>query len=250
MENLERAAETTTFATTSWSLVARAGGGAGGTTPQRDSLGVLLKRYLPAMRAYLDGQRQVPPDRVPDLLQGFVADKIIEQNLIAQADRQRGKFRSFLLMSLKRYVIDEHRRREAAKRSPEGALTTLESAAEVAINDEPSRNFDLAWARELVNETLQRMKRECERSGRTDLWEVFDCRVVGPAFLGTAPLEYDHLVERFGLPTPLHASNLLTTAKRMFARTLRSVAAEYADDDQLVEEEIQDLLAIVSLGRA
>ncbi len=242
--------ENVSFATTSWSLVARAGGVAGETMLQRDSLGVLLKRYLPAMKAYLDVQRHIPTDRVPDLLQGFVADKIIEQNLIAQANRHRGKFRSFLLLSLKRYSIDEHRRLDAAKRSPEGTLTSLEGAAEVLVDDDPGRRFDLAWAQELVNETLMRMKTECERSGRQDVWEIFDCRVVGPAFRSTTPVSYDQMIERLGLPTPLHASNLLTTAKRMFARVLRAVTAEYAEDKEQVEDEIRDLLSVVGASRA
>jgi RNA polymerase sigma-70 factor (ECF subfamily) len=116
------------FPATRWTLVARAGQGS--APVKREALGVLLERYLPALRAYLVARRHLPRERVEDILQGFVSDKILEQDLIAQAQPEKGKFRSLLLVALNRYLVGQIRREKAQKRSPRGS--------EVAsLGDEP-----------------------------------------------------------------------------------------------------------------
>ena len=91
------------------------------------------------------------------------------------------------------------------------------------------------------------MQKQCEDSGRPDIWGLFDSRVLAPSLGGTDPLPYEQAVERYGFQFPAQAFNVLTTGKRMFARVLRSVVAEYAEDEQEVETEIRELRAI--LGR-
>jgi hypothetical protein len=83
-----------------------------------------------------------------------------------------------------------------------------------------------------------------------EVWVIFECRVVKPAFDGIEPMPYEVLIERFGLQSPIQAFNLLTTAKRKFARILRSVAGEYAGDPQLIDQEIDDLKSILSMAGA
>src|SRR4051812_38640775 len=87
------------FPMTQWSLVARAGQP---PAEARAALDVLLRRYAPALRAHLLLDRRMSGDRskAEDVLQGFVADKVLERNLIALADRERGRFRTFLLAAL------------------------------------------------------------------------------------------------------------------------------------------------------
>ena len=78
----------------------------------------MLKQYLPALRAHLISEKRFAIELAEDLLQGFVADKIIEQNLLEHAREGRGKFRSFLLTTLNNYVISKHRSETAATRAP------------------------------------------------------------------------------------------------------------------------------------
>jgi hypothetical protein len=70
--------------------------------------------------------------------------------------------------------------------------------------------------------------------------------VLRPSVDGTPPLPYDQLVARFGFRSPGQASDVLMTAKRMFARTLRAVVGEYAEDEQAVEDEISEVRAILA----
>jgi RNA polymerase sigma-70 factor (ECF subfamily) len=241
------------FPQTQWSLVRRAGAGNGTARGGGDHLDVLLRRYLPALSTYLRCQLRIAAGEADDLLQSFVAEKVVQYNLIARADQGRGRFRTFLLCTLRNYVLQRRRDEGAACRSPDrGPPMALSDTPDMATGDAgPSEQFDIAWARETVAAATGRMRAECERAGRADVWTIFDERVVRPAFEGVAPAAYEELVGRLGLATPLQACNLLTTGKRMFARCLREVVGEYAGDGASSadpEQEIADLRAILASG--
>ena len=109
----------------------------------------------------------------------------------------------------------------------------------------PDESFDIPWARQVLHEAMRRMRTECHHIGRFDIWDVFESRIVAPALEGGDPVDYQTLVNRHRLQSPMQASNLLMTAKRTFERTLRSVISEYADEDQ-IEAEIIDLRQILA----
>ena len=230
------------FPTTHWSLVDRAGVADG------EALGRLLARYLPALVAHLVHGKRLPPEEAEDLVQDFVAGKILQKNLISRADPDLGKFRTLLLTSLDRFLIDQIRAKKAKMRSPgEGKVVALgDGEPQLEATAASSDAFDLAWARRVLAEVLRRMQDECDRSNRMDVWNVFDARLLGPVLQGSPPLDYDVLVERFGLASPSQAANLLVTAKRMYARVLRSVVAEYALGEEEIEAEIMELKSILA----
>ena len=241
------------FPMTPWSLVARAAndGTEGAAATMREALGVLLQRYLPALRAHLTLHRRIAPDQADDLLQSFVSRKVLEQRLIARSDRTRGRFRSFLLKALDHYVIDQLRQ----TKSRGGAPAQLDELQELDLADddadaEPSQAFDRAWAKEVVAEAVRRMRAECQRTSRPDVWGVFEHRVLAPSLHGAEPLPYEQLVKTYALDSTAQASNVLMTAKRTFARMLRSVIAESAEDDAEIEEDLKDLKQILAQGPA
>jgi RNA polymerase sigma-70 factor (ECF subfamily) len=237
------------FPTTHWSLIGRAG--TVDPAVKRQALGELLTRYMPAIKAYLTVKRHVAPDQVDDLFQGFVTSKVLEQDLIAHADRHKGKFRTWLLTALDRYVISDWRHRSAVKRGGRGgeSLSTPKNQGLPAATASAPEVFDLAWARALLAEVLRRMRAECEESGTAYLWGVFESRVLVPTLEGAPPLPYNELVARFGFASPVQASNALITAKRTFARILRAVIAEYAGADEF-EAELRDLQQILARAGA
>lgn len=233
------------FPTTRWSLVLRAGGGEAGEA--RVALDELLRRYFRPLRAYLLHCRSLPEDEAEDLIQGFIADRILEQELIAVADPQRGKFRTFLLCALDRYVVDRLRYQGRLKRQASGTVLTIEQAGDVAGRDgDPRAVFEVEWAREVLGRALRAMRRQCEAGGREDLWLIFEGRVLGPTLAGQPPVPYSQLAQRAGRSAPEQGPNLLVTAKRMFQRSLREVIGEYAADEAEVDEEIADLERILS----
>ena len=203
------------FPVTPWSLVGRAVNAT--VESRRQSLGQLLYRYMPALRAHLILQKRFKPDRADDLLQGFIADKVVAQEVIAYADKERGKFRTFLCTALDHYAVSEIRRDRAKKRSPDDGLADIDATPDAAHPDSsPADSFDVEWARTVVTQTMDQMRTECEKSERADLWQIFDARVIGPTIRGEEPSDYETLVKRTGATSPLQLSNLLVTAKRMF----------------------------------
>jgi RNA polymerase sigma-70 factor (ECF subfamily) len=235
------------FPVTDWSLVGRAARDS--AESQREALGLLLIRYLPALRAHLAHRKQFSPDKADDLLQEFVTSKILERDLLARARHDMGKFRTFLLTALDRFVINRIRDEQASKRSPGyGKLVSFGDRADhIVADDDRADAFHVAWARNVISQALERMRLECAQSGRSDLWEVFQCRVVGPILHGEEPVDYQELVRRCGFRSPMQASNALITAKRMYARVLRAVIGEYARDDAEIDSEIDDLKNILAL---
>lgn len=257
------------FPATHWSLVARAGDA--DTQVRREALVELLRDYLPALRSFLQVTRRVPPGEVDDLLQGFLADKVIEEGLMPRADPSKGRFRTFLLAALNHYLINQtvHDNRQK-RRHPSGPDVSLDSggsdphdtfagaACGAAVDPQslpdphavdPAALFDAAWARQVVRQAVERTEAECRRSGRPDVWSVLEARVLRPRLEGAEPVPCHQLVGRFGIASPEAVSNLLTTAKRMFARNLRAVIGGYEPDPAAVEAEIADLRAILARGR-
>ena len=236
------------FPTTHWSLVARAGQDAAET--RREALEQLLRRYLPALHAHLVHTRHVPPDEADDVVQEFVASRIIEKGLLGRADRDLGKFRTYLLVALDRFLIDLRRRQGARKRSPGGKTLSALGDDDHAVAAPPAADaFDAAWARTVINESLEQMRAECTGSGRADVWGVFEARLLAPLLHGAEPTDYEELVGRLGLASAAQASNVLMTAKRMFARIIRAVIGEYAVEEEEIESEIRELYAVLGRGQ-
>jgi hypothetical protein len=235
------------FPTTHWSLIGQAGG-EGGDNAHRAALSELLVRYLPSLRAHLVIKKRIDVHEAEDLVQGFVANKVLERNLVGMAEAGRGRFRSLLATALDNYVANERQRHAAKKRAADRASSLDEPHQEqLASHDQPpSNSLDVEWGKQVLSEALRRLRAECQVTGQLARWQVFELRVLKPVFEDRQPLPYDEVVDHCGFLSPTQASNALITAKRAFARVLREVVAEYAQDEQEVEEELRDLRLILS----
>ena len=87
MLNGDEAAVAGSFPTTQWTLI---GNAARASDPERrrEAMGKLLERYLPSLR-HAVSRIGAPPDQVEDLLQGFICDRVIQQNILSAADQAR-----------------------------------------------------------------------------------------------------------------------------------------------------------------
>lgn len=227
------------FYTTNWSMVDKA---AEPSEQQHVELGTLLNRYLPALRAHVRRKWGYGENESDDVLQSFIGDKILEKSLVAKADRSKGKFRTFLCTALDHFIISEHRKTSKAKQQP----LAEEDMGQTDAMDEV---FVQQWAREVINEAIDRMQKECQKKDRLDVWAVFDCQILQPTLQDAKPLAYEDFVGRFGFQSAVQASNVCITAKRMYQRALRGVVAEYADPSQ-VDAELRDLFEILSQSGA
>ncbi len=227
------------FPSTRWSLVGRAG--AEDDNIRASAITELLIAYQPGLRAFLIHLRQLPPDEVDDLLQDFVADKVLVGGLIRCANQGRGKFRNFLLKSLSNYVTTKLHKQATSNK----AVNELDE--NIPSNTADNQDiFDWYWAQQLIQDVLCAMKSECNENGRLDMWDIFRYRVVEPALNGAEPMAYSELINQLNLASPRQAMNLLASAKRMFIRNLRSTISQYLHNESEVDAEIAELRAIVS----
>ena len=215
---------------TRWTLIGRAAAAKpDGAAEARSALDELLRLYLPVLRGHLLGTLRIRPDRADDLLQGFLADRVVERNLVAYADASRGRFRKFLLTALNRYVTDAFRRESAAKRQPAGRPpVSLEAVVEPA-GDEPTAadRFDRLWANEVLAEVMRRTRAVCTGSNRMAVWFVLESRILLPVTAGLPPVPHATLAQRLNLQDAAQSASLLTSGKQLFTQVFRQVVLEY-----------------------
>jgi RNA polymerase sigma-70 factor (ECF subfamily) len=155
------------FDTTRWSVVLRA---RGGPAEARAALEVLCRTYRPPVLAFVRS-RGYAADAAEDLTQAFFA-RFLERAWHSAADPGRGRFRSFLLTALKRFLIDTSFEAAALKR---GGAFRFESLDEDAVEDSaagetPDSVFEREWARAVLSAAFGRLRAEAEQAGKLDLF--------------------------------------------------------------------------------
>jgi RNA polymerase sigma-70 factor (ECF subfamily) len=210
----------------------------------------VIHKYWAALRIYLVCLLARFPNHrneADDLLQDFIMKKILQPGWLENADPNKGRFRDFLKSSLRNFVVGEVRTREAEKRGGKTSSVPLEDLEQELAGPEPNADsFDIAWLRMLLAEALEQMERGCGASENQHVWRIFHTRIIQPALEGAEPVSYETLVAQCGFKSPSQATNALATAKRMFARHLRTVIAQYETGDQAVRAELDALQLFLS----
>ena len=202
----------------------------------------LIRLYWEPLKVFLAATFPSLRDQADIMLQDFAEDKLLKEGWLRRADQTRGRFRDFLKTSLRHFVLDRLNRAEV--KNPPISIEELQQ--ELPQPDSPSEEFDLAWARTVLAETLRRMEADCKDPGedqprRGYIWEMFRIRLLEPIFNDAAQPSYDQLVDQFGLKSPTKASNTLLSAKRIFKAHLSKVIKEYAGQGTAAAIETQAL---------
>lgn len=214
----------------------------------------LCERYWKPVYSYLRFRGQ-SHDSALDLTQAFFTEIVFDRELIAKADRSRGRFRTLLLTALDAFVHQEHRRRRAQKRSPAGGVSSLfdEEGEVLAVCSKaatPEDAFAFAWAAALVQEVVAHVGAECLADGLQPHWRAFEARVLDPLLRGSEPVDPAALCEELDVQSPSRISNMVITIKRRFRSALRDRIRRQLRPGEDVEEEIRELLEILSVPRA
>jgi DNA-directed RNA polymerase specialized sigma24 family protein len=221
---------------------------------QQAALEELLRRYWKPIYCFLrcKGYHE---EKAEDVTQGFFHEIVLGRNLIRQAQRAKGRFRTFLLNALDRYATSVHRAERAKRRVPEGGLLSVESIERLRTSEPihcttPVGAFDYAWASALLDCVLADMARECREAGEAIHWEVFRTRVLLPIMNGTEPCPLTKLCEKHGVSSRKKASNMVITVKRRLRGVLRRHLRQFVGSDSEIDEEIRDLMKIFRGGAA
>lgn len=144
------------------------------TTAARAALEELCRTYWPPLYAYVRRSGRSPHD-AEDMTQGFFA-RLLRLDSLATVAPERGKFRAFLLASLKHFLADEHDFAHAQKRDAGLTFSLDATVAEEryrAVPDEaltPDQVFERQWALTLLETVMQRLECEFEAAGKSRLF--------------------------------------------------------------------------------
>ena len=190
------------------------------------------------------------PEDAQDLTQGFILS-LLESNALATADRNRGKFRTFLLAAFCNNLSKAHRARTAQRRGGEIAFVDLhdpeaEAAFAAHLRDPvtPEVEFDRNWALATLEGVMLRLRSEYDAAGRRSLFEAIQPHLSGAA----GRPGYAQIGTALGL-----SENAVTVAmhrmRKRYGQLLReTIASTVADGD--ADSELRHLIAILSSEHA
>jgi len=233
------------FLTTRWSVVLRAG--RAGAADQaaagegRAALERLAESYWAPLHAYVR-RRGYDEEAARDLTQDFFA-RLLERRDVATAAPELGRFRSFLLTALQRFLVNAEERARAEKRGGGRRPLSLDAhagearaAPEPAHADTPERVFERAWAEAVLARTLLRLAEDYGARGKGALFAALREHLV--AGEGGAP--YAELGRGLGLSEG--AVKVAVHRLRARYRTqLRREIADTVEDAADVDDELRRL---------
>lgn len=235
------------FATTHWSVVIAAGGT--DSSQAERALATLCEDYWYPLYAFVRRQGH-SPDRAQDLTQAFFA-RFLEKHDVRQARPERGRFRSFLLASLKHFLANQADFAHALKRGGSQPVLPLEfEDAERRYSVEPVENvtpehvFERRWALTVLDRALIGVRQRWIGAGKGDLFD----RLKGCLTVDPSTPSYQAIAAEFDM-TDGAVKVTVHRLRRQFQDVLRSEIAKTVEFPTDVDDEIQFLLAALG-GRA
>ena len=223
------------FDTTRWSVVL---GTQGTGADARAALESLCRTYRPPVLAYIHG-RGYASDIAEDLTQSFFA-RFLELGHYAQPDPSRGRFRAYLLTSIKHFLINAEVEAHRVKRGGRIQFESIDpneadSVLPADAND-PERAFEQAWALAVLDAALRRLRTETQLAGRGALFDHLR------DFLAEQPDEADYTRVAAALNMRRNTVAVSVHRLRHRLRTLvREEVAETAADQGALELELREL---------
>jgi RNA polymerase sigma-70 factor (ECF subfamily) len=229
------------FVTTHWSVVLSA---QDQDSPRSvEALELLCRTYWYPLYAFVRRQGRSPHD-AQDLTQGFFA-RLLAKNYLKSAACEKGKFRTFLLVSLKRYLAGEWDREHAQKRGGYAPVLSIDQdlaesrfAAELAHRLQPDVLFDRQWAMTLIERVMTRLQEEYLASGRAKLFE----HLRGCLVKDESAQPYAEIAAQLNL-TEAAVKMAVHRLRARYREILRAEIADTVSGPEEVEEEIRHLFS-------
>ncbi|MEO7598938.1 MAG: sigma-70 family RNA polymerase sigma factor [Opitutus sp.] len=229
------------FVTTRWSAVLQMRGAA--SDESRNALQQLCRAYWYPLY-WFSRRRGLRPHDAEDLIQSFFAH-LLEKEVFARADRERGRFRTFLLSALKNFEFNERARSNTLKRGGREEFVSIDDfQAESRYEQEPSsdlspeRLYDQKWAASLLAHVLETLRLEYAASGKPAMFEELRHLLWG----GRGPTSYETIAARLGT-TEGAIKVAVHRFRARFKEQLHHEVAQTVEDPSAIEDELRHLLA-------
>lgn len=218
------------FPNTQWTELARAS--LHGDAAGRAALEALCRNYWEPVRRFVL-QKGWAQDEAADLTQSFFL-WLMEKGTLHRAEREKGKFRSFLQGVLNHFLLTERDRRRAAKRG--GGLEHEEldeQAAEAATGSGAEREFDRQWALAVMQSALQKTQAECCARRGEEYWEVMGVYIGAPGEF----IPQEQAAAKLGMPHSTLRAEIYEWRQQLRehlrAEVRRTVAAPHEVDEEM-----------------
>jgi RNA polymerase sigma-70 factor (ECF subfamily) len=232
------------FDTTQWSLVAAARLDEASLSRAREALEKLCRAYWYPLYAFVRSRGHSAMD-AQDLTQAFFA-RIIESGGFASADRERGRFRSYLLGAMKHFLANEWHHGQAQKRG--GRIKFIEwdaldpesrYAGASVESDDPEQIFDREWALATIAGALQLLRDELAEAGKSEQFELLKGSLTG-----------EEGPPRREIAARLHMSEnavkvTVHRLRRRYRKLVRDAIAETVGNEANLDDEMRYLLAVL-----
>ena len=240
------------FGDTHWSLIVAAGRTQTQPELARDALAQLCQTYWPPLYTYVRS-RGLSVHDAQDLTQSFFAD-LLERKIYTRADREKGKFRSFLLASLKNFLSHAREREQTLKRGggreflplDEGRAEEAESLFQTHISSNSGKLpedtlFERTWAETLVSTALDRLAADYKADGKETVFQTFQTFLT----IGADPLPtYSDLAARLAMTESTIRSHI-TRLRARYREMLRAEVRRTLNSEAEVDEELHELLRVL-----
>jgi RNA polymerase sigma factor (sigma-70 family) len=234
------------FATTRWTVVLAAGRQG---APQADAaLEELCRTYWYPLYAYVRRRGHSRED-AEDLTQAFFA-RLLEKHYLEGVSSEKGRFRAFLLVALKRFLANEWDRASAQKRG--GGVLPLsldwqdaDSRYQInpADNFSPDRLYDRAWAMTMLERVITRLRDESGSAGNANLYE----RLKSFLTVGRSEIPYAQAAATLGM-TEGAVRVAVHRLRRRFRELLREEVAQTLAEPAQADEEMHALFSALAEG--
>jgi len=211
-----------------------------------EALATLCRAYWFPLYAFLRRQGKSPSD-AEDLTQGFMLH-LVTQETLSRVQREKGKFRSFLLGSLQYYLANERDKQQAQKRGGTAKFVELDGEhaedrylTELADNLDPAKVYERRWAMTLLERVLTKLEAEFTEPGRRERFQELQVFLLGDP----RSLPYAEVAKRLGIREGAVKVAVLRLRQR-FGELLRAEIASTVATPEEVEEELRHLFATLS----
>jgi RNA polymerase sigma-70 factor (ECF subfamily) len=208
-----------------------------------EALEALCRTYWFPLYAFVRRQGRSAHD-AQDLTQEFFA-RLLEKDYLKSATQEKGRFRTFLLMALKRFLANEWDRQHAQKRGGTTHILSIDQelaesrfAAEPAHQLQPDLLFDRQWALTLLDRTMARLHDEYVATGRAKLFELLR----GCLAKDESALPYAEIAARLDL-TEAAVKMAVQRLRARYREILRAEIADTVATPEEIEEEIRHLFS-------
>ncbi|MBS0264021.1 MAG: sigma-70 family RNA polymerase sigma factor [Planctomycetes bacterium] len=227
------------FATTQWTVVLTAAGA--GSTAAHAALSQLCQRYWYPLYAYIRRSGH-STHAAEDLTQEYFT-RLLQKQTLADVDREKGKFRSFLLASLKHFLANENDRAQTLKRGGHLQIVSLDAdSADNRYRLEPTHSltpdklFERRWAMAVLEQVLARLSDEQVAAGKQTLFEHFKPFLTADR----SELTYDQVAAKLAM-TEGAVKVALHRLRKRYRELLRDEIGQTVSNPAEIDEELRYL---------